>query len=131
MSRISNLTFLLAVLFMASCSAASEKSSVCEIRASPSKFLNRDLELSGLAQVHRHGTNLIDPNCPGIAVALSSPDNSEGSASDTFFLSLAPLMAAGSTPVAVTVQGRLIEQRGIPAYRFVVASGSMQRKDGG
>ena len=132
MSKIAQLTLSLSALLLVSCSAVSQESSVCEVRASPASFLGKDLELSGLAEVHRHGTNLTDPNCPGIALALSSPpESSQGSASDTFFLTLSPLMAPGSTPVAVKVHGKLIEQTGLPPYTFVVASGSIQRKGGG
>ncbi len=125
MFNIAKLIVSISTLAVASCSTASIETSVCAVRASPENFLGKDLEISGLAQVYRHGTNLTDQNCPGFALALTSPPNdTEGSDSDKFFYSLAPLMAPGSKPVAVKVHGKLIEQDWIPRYKFIVASGT-------
>ena len=103
------------------------------MRATPEVFVGVRVELSGFADVWRHGTSLKDPACPELAVALSEPpQESEDSESSRFFLSLAPGISPDAPDVPVTVIGKLTRQsEGFPRYVFVVESGSIRTPNGG
>ncbi len=133
MPTIKCLALQTAALLLAGCTSQTRDVSVCEVRASTDDFIDVDVNLAGFAQVHRHGTNLTDPSCPGIAIALvSPPDDQEGSASDTFFLSLAPGMLRGTPAVPVNVRGKLsLQLDQLPRYIFIVESGRVGATGGG
>ena len=133
MSTTTSLACTAAVLLLAGCAPQFPHISVCDVRASPDTFIGVNVELSGLADVHRHGTSLTDPSCPTTPVALGSPsDDHEGSAADTFFLALAPGILPGAPVVPVKVRGKLMQQLDrLPRYIFIVESGAVRTTGGG
>ena len=120
-------------LALASCASTKPVASVCNMRATPDAFVGVRVELSGFADVWRHGTNLKDPACPELAIALSGPPgDTEDSPSDRFFLSLAPGISPDAPDFPVTVVGKLTRRsEGFPRYVFVVESGSIRNTNGG
>ena len=133
MSTTKSLACTAVAVLLAGCVPQYRHLSVCDVRASPDTFIGINVELSGLADVHRHGTSLTDPSCPTTPVALGSPpDEHEGSAADTFFLSLAPGMLPGAPAVPVKVRGKLMQQLDrLPRYIFIVQSGAVLTTGGG
>ena len=120
-------------LVLASCASTAPVASVCNMRATPDAFVGVRVELSGFADVWRHGTNLEDPTCPELAVALSEPpENKEDSPSSKFFLSIPFDMSPDAPSIPVTVRGKLTRKSNqFPPYVFVVESGSIRDTNGG
>ena len=133
MPNTSALGLLCLAMVLASCAAKAPVASVCSMRATPEEFVGVRVELSGFANVWRHGVNLEDPACPELAVALSEPPaNKEDSATSKFFLSLPFDISPDAPSIPVTVRGQLTKQPDqFPPYVFVVESGSIRDTSGG
>jgi len=133
MPHVSALGLLCLAMVLAGCAAKEPVASVCSMRATPEEFVGVHVELSGFANVWRHGVSLEDPACPELAIALSEPpENKEDSPTSKFFLSLPFDISPDAPSIPVTIRGKLTKHSGqLPPYVFVVESGSIRNASGG